>query len=269
MEGTLLSESTPPPGQATGRPGSASRVVGRTFAAIKELTIIIVGALIISALVRAFIGQMFIIPSGSMENTLLINDRVVALKVADFHRGDIVVFEDPGSWLVEPPAQRGRAGHLLEMIGVLPSTSTNHLIKRVIGMPGDTVTCCDDEGRMSVNGVPLDESSYLYGENGATVAPANVPFSVVVPKDRLFVMGDHRDRSGDSRCHLADVSADGAPAGMSAFVPISKVVGPAVLIAAPFDRAKRLRVPSTFENIPDATGSPPEKPSILPEGVGC
>lgn len=241
----------------------------RIWVGVREVTIIIVGALIISALIRAFIGQMFIIPSGSMENTLMVDDRVVALKIADFQRGDIVVFSDPGGWLVDTPPQRGTVGHLLEVIGVLPSTSTNHLIKRVIGLPGDVVTCCDDQGRMSVNGVPLDESDYLYSENGVGVAPANVPFSVTVPKDRLFVMGDHRNRSGDSRCHLADVSNDGSPTGMAAFVPISKVVGPAVLIASPFDRAQRLTVPETFAGIPDATGTPPDKPVISPEGVGC
>lgn len=260
---THVSESASPPAGRR-RPSALKRLA----LAAREI-IIVVGALIISALIRAFIGQMFIIPSGSMENTLMVNDRVVALKVADFHRGDIVVFEDPGDWLVQVPQQRGTLGHALEVIGVLPSTATNHLIKRVIGLPGDTITCCDAQGRMSVNGVPLEETAYLFSGNGVTVAPSDFPFTVTVPSDRLFVMGDHRNQSGDSRCHLDDVSNDGSPIGMTAFVPISKVVGPAVLIASPFDRATRLRVPATFADVPDVEGTPPEKPSISAEEVGC
>ncbi|HET9128623.1 MAG TPA: signal peptidase I [Propionibacteriaceae bacterium] len=241
----------------------------RLFNGAVEIVIIFVGALIISAALRAWVGQMFIIPSGSMENTLKINDRVAVSKLTHFKRGDIVVFKDPGNWLDMPPQDRTGYKKVLEDIGLLPSTASNHLIKRVIGMPGDDVKCCDVQGRITVNGVPLNETSYLYSANGVQVKPAAVPFEVVVPAGRIFVMGDHRDASGDSRCHLADISNDGQPQGADAFVPISDVVGPAVAIVAPLDRIRLLTVPSTFKNIPNPSGSPPQEATIIPKGVGC
>ena len=250
---------------ASHRPSAGRRV----FNAAVEIVIIFVGALIISAALRAWVGQMFIIPSGSMENTLKINDRVAVSKLTDFKRGDIVVFTDPGNWLQMPPEARTGYKKVLEDVGLLPSTATNHLIKRVIGLPGDDVKCCDVQGRITVNGVALDESSYLYSSNGVQVQPAAVPFEVVVPAGRIFVLGDHRNASGDSRCHLADISNDGQPQGADAFVPISDVVGPAVAIVAPLDRIRLLTVPKTFKNIPDPTGPPPAQATIIPKGVGC
>nr|WP_231980714.1 signal peptidase I [Tessaracoccus coleopterorum] len=149
---------------------------------------------------------MFIIPSGSMQNTLQVNDRVLVSKFGGFQRGDVVVFEDPGDWLPPTPPVTNRLQIALEFIGVLPNSGTEHLIKRVIGMPGDHVRLADD-GRIEVNGVALDEAAYLYSENGVQVAPASVPFDIVVPKDAIFVMGDHRNQSNDSRCRLANVSS--------------------------------------------------------------
>lgn len=252
---------TPPP--------SAARRFGGF---LREIVIVVVGALVVSSLLRAFVAQPFVIPSGSMEQTLQINDKVVVEKVTDFHRGDIVVFRDPGTWLGSGYAgvERGPAGRVLEFVGLLPDSSSNHLIKRVIGMPGDEVKCCDAQGRMSVNGVALDEQDYLYKEDdGVPVAPAEVPFRVVVPAGRIFVMGDHRNDSKDSRCHLADVSMDGGPPGADAFVPITDVVGPAFLIAAPLDRIQRLRIPATFAAVPEATAPAPSQAVIEPAGVGC
>ncbi|MVA77099.1 signal peptidase I [Auraticoccus sp. F435] len=239
---------------------------------LKEVAIVVVGAIIVSSILRAFVAQPFVIPSGSMEDTLQIDDKVVVQKVTDFSRGDVVVFVDPGNWLGPDyqAQERGPTGKLLEFVGLLPDTSSNHLIKRVIGMPGDTVTCCDAQQRITVNGEPLEEEDYLYrGSDGEPVAPAEVPFSVVVPADRIFVMGDHRDDSRDSRCHLGDVPAGGGPIGTDAFVPIANVVGPAFLIAAPFDRFQRLTVPETFADVPDATEPAPQRAVIEPEGVGC
>jgi signal peptidase I len=242
----------------------------RAWAFTRELLIVVVGAVVVSSLLRAFVGQMFIIPSQSMENTLLVGDRVVVEKLTDFQRGDVVVFSDPGGWLQEEPADNPAPwDKVFEFIGIPTSSTPGHLIKRVIGMPGDRVICCDSKGRMKVNGQPLDEGSYLYADpDGVRVHPSDVKFEVVVPKDRIFVMGDHRDLSADSRCHLSDLSMDQG-IGQVAFVPISLVVGPAFAIAAPFDRASRLRRPGTFANVPDATDPAPKRAVIKPAGVSC
>lgn len=244
---------------------------GQRFSAfLREMLLVVVGAIIVSSLLRAFVGQMFIIPSGSMESTLLVGDRVAVQKITDFERGDVVVFADPGEWLSgETLQERGPIGKAFEFIGVLPDTATEHLIKRVIGMPGDTVICCDDEGRITVNGQPLDESSYLYTDlDGTAVNPSDVQFEVVVPRDRIFVMGDHRDASADSRCHLSDLS-DSQGQGQVAFVPVSLVVGPAFAIAAPFARAELLDAPETFAAVPAPTEPAPATAVIKPEGVSC
>ena len=236
----------------------------------KELLFVVVGAVVVSSLLRALVGQMFIIPSQSMESTLLIGDRVVVQKITDFHRGDVVVFEDPGGWLPEEAdVEAGPFDRILEFVGIPTASTPGHLIKRVIGMPGDKVVCCDTEGRLEVNGYALDESSYLYtSPTGVRVNPSDVRFEVVVPRDRIFVMGDHRDLSADSRCHLSDSSAS-QPRGAVAFVPEDMVVGPAFAIAAPFDRARRMRVPATFAGVPPPAQPAPDRPSITPAGVSC
>lgn len=239
---------------------------------VRELLIVVVGALVVSTLLRAFVGQMFIIPSASMENTLLVGDRVVVQKLTDFHRGNVVVFQDPGGWLSEAdtPADPGPFDRVLEFVGIPTKSTPGHLIKRVIGMPGDTVVCCDAKGRVTVNGTALDETSYLYTDpaTGVQVDPSDVKFRVVVPRSRIFVMGDHRDLSADSRCHLNQVSVDQAR-GQVAFVPIKLVVGPAFAIAAPFDRASRLRVPDTFADVPKPDKPAPVEGVIEPAGVSC
>ncbi|CAI9398675.1 signal peptidase I [Aestuariimicrobium sp. T2.26MG-19.2B] len=232
----------------------------------KELVVIAVIALVISSLIRAFLGQVFVIPSGSMENTLQVSDRVVVSKVTHFKRGDVVVFKDPGGWLpAADPSTGWRRG--LEFVGVLPNSSSQYLIKRVIGVAGDTVTYTTG-GKLTVNGRPLEEASYLYSDAQGQVAPAEVPFEVVVPAGTVFVMGDHRNDSFDSRCHLADITNDGRPRGASAFVPVGDVVGPAVQIVAPLDRFHQLKRPATFASVP-AGAAPPAQAKIVPEGVGC
>lgn len=218
---------------------------------LKELLIVVVGALIIAFLIRTFLGQMFLIPSGSMEHTLNVNDRIAVQKVTHFKRGDVVVFKDPDNWLGDEPQapQRGPVGKALEFIGVLPNTSNEYLVKRVIGMPGDHVKCCDNQGRITVNGQPLNEQSYLYSSDGRQSKPSDQPFDVIVPRNRIWVMGDHRDDSADSRCHLTDQSVDGG-SPMSAFVPEDDVVGPVFAIVAPFDRARWIHIPDTFAQVP-------------------
>ncbi len=229
-------------------------------AAAREFVLIVVGALIVSSILRAFVGQMFIIPSESMENTLLVGDRVVVEKLTDIERGDVVVFEDPGGWLSpeESGQKRGSVGRFFEVVGLLPDSSHGHLIKRLVGMPGDKVACCDERGRLLVNGQPLEETSYLYPGD----APSQMEFQVTVPAGKVFVMGDHRSASGDSRVHLSDTNADGGNPGDAAFVPMDKITGRAVLVVWPASRWSKLTVPDTFKSVPAAAEPPPAKPSI-------
>lgn len=240
----------------------------RFFSGVGEIALILVGALLISTLLRGFVAQMFSIPSGSMENTLKVGDRVLIAKFGGFQRGDVVVFEDPARWLSGPQPAHTQMEQVLEFIGVLPNPGAGYLIKRAIGMPGDRVACCTAEGAVTVNGVALDESQYLYSENGVQVAPSNLPFDVIVPADHIFVMGDHRNASADSRCHLRDTRV-GGKAGAAAFVPMNKVVGAAVAIVAPLDRLSTFRVPETFATVPKPEKEAPAEATIIEAPAGC
>ena len=213
---------------------------------LRETAIIVVSALVLSVLIKTFLVQSFFIPTGSMESTLEISDRVLVSKLApgplDVHRGDIVVFKDPGGWLGPTPegpgGWRGAVSDALTFVGLLPQDAGEHLIKRVIGLPGDTVECCDGQGRLIVNGVPIDEP-YI---NAGSV-PSEMEFSIVVPADSLWVMGDNRQNSRDSRYHQGD------PGGGS--IPLDNVVGVAFLTLWPLDRATVLRNPgATFADVP-------------------
>jgi len=196
----------------------------------RELPILLGVAILVAVLVRAFVLQTFFIPSESMEHTLNINDRVLVNKlVYDFrdpHRGEIIVFTAPMSWRSDP--------------------SEEDFIKRVIGVPGDHVVCCDDQGRISVNGKALDEPYLYHDPTGASDLASEDSFDVTVPDGRLWVMGDHRSHSGDSReqytRHAGDIQI--------ATVPIDAVVGRAFVLFWPFNRASWLTVPDTFDQIP-------------------
>lgn len=244
-------------------PSFGQRVLGW----LTEGVIVIVGAVVIAALLRTFIGQMFVIPSGSMEHTIDPGDRVFVKKFGGFERGDVVVFEDPGDWLHLPKTEPGPIRHALEFVGVLPNSGTDHLIKRVIGMPGDHVRLGDD-GRIEVNGHALDESAYLFTEQGVQVAAATVPFDIVVPADHIFVLGDHRNASGDSRCRLANVQQGSAP-GEAAFVPVENVVGSSVAIVAPLDRLATFTRPGIYADVPAPAEPAPEKPVLTHVEPGC
>jgi signal peptidase I len=217
--------------------------VARKRSFVRELPLTLVIALGFSLLIKTFLLQAFLIPSESMEDTLLVHDRVLVNKLADkpdeIHRGDVVVFRDPGGWL--PAGDHGGGGvgaavhRALVFVGVAPSTTASDLVKRVIGVGGDRIVCCDSQQRITVNGVPLTEP-YLYP--GDRSAPSLAKFAVRVPQGRLWVMGDHRSSSADSRFHLGD------PGG--GFVPVDDVVGRAFARVWPLGRAGRLTQPATF-----------------------
>ncbi|MET9803279.1 signal peptidase I [Streptomyces sp. NPDC006368] len=225
----------------------------RQRSAVKEIPILITVALMIALVLKTFLVQAFVIPSGSMEQTIRIDDRVLVDKLTPWfgskpQRGDVVVFKDPGGWLREENAPKDvdpvvikQVKEGLAFIGLLPSDDEQDLIKRVVAVGGDTVRCCDREGRVTVNGVPLNEP-YVNPGN----VPSTITFEVKVPAGRLFVMGDHRANSADSRFHL-DEPFQGT-------VSEEEVVGTAVLIAWPFDHWRRLEEPDTFASVPDSRG---------------
>jgi signal peptidase I len=216
---------------------------------LRETAIIVVSALVLSALVRAFLVQAFYVPSASMEDTLLISDRIIASKItttmSGVSRGEVVVFRDPGDWLPPPAPQpagvRGAIRTGLTFIGLLPSDTGKDLVKRAIAVGGDRISCCNADGRIVLNGVPLVEN-YING-------PTNqVQFDVVVPKGDIFVMGDNRGDSRDSRYHL-EVDNGG--------VPVSDVVGRVVLIVWPVNRLATVPIPSIFGDPAITKGASP------------
>ncbi len=205
---------------------------------------LVVIALVLAFLLKTFLIQAFYIPSGSMENTLQVGDRVMVNKLAytlgDIQRGDVIVFNGVDSWDPEiPVADAGNpvTRALKSVAGAFgfASASEKDYIKRVIGLPGDRVKCCDKNGQLTVNGVPIDEP-YIFDGN----KPSNDPFDIRVPDNRLWVMGDHRAASSDSRAHIGD------PGGGA--IPIDSVVGRAFVIIWPFSDTSFLTRPDTIDN---------------------
>jgi signal peptidase I len=201
----------------------------------------VVTALVMAIIVKAFFVQAFYIPSESMEPGLLVNDKILVQKASYWfgqpQRGDVVVFDDPGGWLDESssvtatnPLQKA-----LELVGLFPTGG--HLIKRVIGVGGDHIVCCDKQGRLTINGTAIDEP-YTLATPGAT---SEQEFDVKVPAGHIWVMGDNRGNSADSRAHLGD------PGG--GFVDIHQVVGKSWLRVWPLDRVGFTHAPDTFDNI--------------------
>lgn len=203
---------------------------------LRDVIVIVLIAVLVSFLVKTFVVRSFYIPSASMQQTLQVDDRILVDEITPrfggYSRGDVIVFRDPGGWLpvVQTPARPPlveAVDWFLALVGISAPDSNDHLVKRIIGMPGDHVVCCNPLGQITVNGVPIDESSYIQLDAASTAASA-IAFDVIVPPDSFWVLGDNRDHSRDSR-----YNQDGPAAG---FVPIDNVVGRAFLITWPFSR---------------------------------
>lgn len=205
-------------------------------------------ALVVAVLIKTFLVQPFFIPSASMRPTLIEQDKIMVSKlhpgVFDVERGDVVVFEDPANWVGSDPnapmSTRQQAAKVLSYVGLAPDPSENHLVKRLIGKPGDHLVCEKENGPMKVNGVELSEP-YISPESGACART----FDVTVPKGKLWVMGDNRSHSADSSAHNGD--------GKSGFVDQRLVTGKAFVIFMPFDRWGGLDDgKKAFATVPDA-----------------
>ena len=242
--------ATNPPARVRPRVGGRNGIL--LF--LRDLAIILLAAILISFLIKTFLVRSFYIPSSSMEQTLHIDDRIIVNQLVPdlipIEYGDVVVFTDPGDWLKDAP-QRNVDGFtagvewLLSLVGLAAPDSNDHLIKRVIGLPGDTVTCCTPTGQLTVNGLPLDEP-YITIPDGQVNATRDA-FEVTVPEGMLWVMGDNRYNSADSVYHHLRGDVGGG------FVPIEDAVGRAGVTSWPFDRWTVLdRYESTFSGVAEA-----------------
>ena len=229
---------------------------------LRDVIIIVLVAILVSFLVKTFLVRSFYIPSGSMESTLMVNDRILVDEITPrfggYERGDIVVFRDPGGWLpvrTDPPRSPivEAVDWTLSLVGLSAPDSDDHLVKRIIGTPGDHVVCCNTIGQITVNDVPIDESDYLKLPSADSPASAD-DFDVVVPEDRLWVLGDNRYSSKDSRYNQEQPG--------KGFVPVENVVGRAFLITWPFNRFGMLDFHhEVFSGVPEPTSEDASDPA--------
>jgi signal peptidase I len=243
-----------PPRDSTARSGRRPNRGAVGF--LRDLVVIVVVAVLASFLIKTFLIRSFFIPSESMQDTLQVNDRILVNELVPglipLQRGDVVVFKDPGGWLTgdQPVAGPSNAieaagDWVLSLVGLSTQDANDHLVKRVIGLPGDHVTCCNALGQMSVNGVPLKEPYVVLSPGSSAVS--GVPFDVTVPKDRLWVMGDNRYDSKDSRFQTATPS--------KGFVPVKDVVGRAFVVSWPISHWSWLSdYPDTFDGVRSGSG---------------
>lgn len=239
------SPSAPPSGRRSAAPNTEPAAPSQLFIWLKEVATVVVIAVVLSFLIKTFLFRAFYIPSESMVSTLDVNDRIfVNLLVPEpfsLSRGDVVVFRDTKGWLTAAPDEPNGpftwVQDGLTFVGLLPDNSEQHLVKRVIGLPGDHVICCDAGGKLTINGSPLDETYVNRAEE-----PQIRAFDVVVPEGKVWVMGDNRNHSADSRSHL---ESNGG------FVDLVDVEGKAAVIAWPLNRITVLdNYTAVFRNVP-------------------
>jgi signal peptidase I len=252
------------PGSGEDGPGGSAAGPKKPRSFWKELPILVGIALVLALLIKTFLVQAFSIPSDSMQNTLQQGDRVLVDKLTPWfgsepERGEVVVFHDPAEWLKgEPTPTPNAVQQVLSWIGLMPSAEEKDLIKRVIGVGGDTVEC-KGSGPLKVNGKALNEPYVYPGNTPCSVDDQGGQFKVKVPKGYIWVMGDHRQNSRDSRYNQDDKNH-----GM---VPVDKVVGRAIVKAWPINRWGTLPVPDTFDQPLDQQSSAAASLSVAPQGL--
>jgi signal peptidase I len=242
--------------------GDDQAPVRRRRLPIWQETVLLLGvAVVLAIVIKALFVQAFYIPSESMEPGLVKNDRILVQKVSYWFggspsRGDVVVFEDPGGWLdaADSAGPTNPVGKVMERIGLYPSGG--HLVKRVVGVEGDTIECCDEQGRLLLNGEPLEEDDYVQAEEGVDCRgpmPGCAWKVGPIPDGQLFVMGDNRNHSSDSSAHLC--TDDMTDCTLNPYVDVDLVVGKVFLLAWPRDRFDWLDRPDTFADVPAPTVS--------------
>lgn len=242
-----------PPAEESVKPAERRKLSGW-----QETLLLLAVAVVLAIVVKSFFVQSFYIPSESMEPGLVINDRILVQKPSYWfggepQRGDVIVFEDPGDWLdeAESAGPTGTVPKALAAIGLYPTGG--HLVKRVIGTAGDVIECCDEQGRLMINGQSVDESEYAVLDGAACYGPmvnqCGKNWTVgPVPEGKVFVMGDNRSHSGDSTVHLCRPKN---PDCDSPYVDVDLVVGRLLARVWP---AKRFDVTSgvdAFDDVPD------------------
>jgi signal peptidase I len=241
-------------------PGPPAEAPRRRSSIWRELPILLLIAMVLALLLKTFLVQAFYIPSGSMEQTLQVGDRVLVSKLSyrfgEPQRGDIVVFNGVDSW--EAEVQLAASSNPLSqglrwVAGTFGFATPNEkdFIKRVIGIPGDHVVCCDPQGRLVVNGVAVDEQYLFPGD-----VPSQQEFDITVPDGRLWVMGDHRSSSSDSRFHTGD------PGGGT--VAVDKVIGRAFAVVWPLSDAGWLTRPDVYDDPALGASAQPSRTPAVP-----
>ncbi|CAM3298428.1 signal peptidase I [Nocardioides dubius] len=238
-------------------PSPAPKAKRKALPVWLESILLLVLALVLAVVIKAFFVQAFYIPSESMEPGLIKNDRILVQKVSYWgsgtpERGDVVVFKDPDNWLsfTEESGPSNIFSKALTKVGLYPTGG--HLVKRVIGIPGDTVECCDSEGRLSINGQPIDESEYIAQSDGCAAPMVQCKLRpTTIPDGYLLVMGDNREHSADSTAHMCrNPKAEQCPPTRG-LVPIENVVGKVWALIWPANRFDKLSRPEVFEDVPD------------------